>query len=44
MTENSNLPVAVEADTEQIQNLIYVIRGKQVMIANDLRQRAALTR
>lgn len=43
MAENSNLLVAVEAGTEQIQNLIYVIRGKQVMIAIDLLQRAALT-
>ena len=36
MTENNNLPVMVEASTEQIQNLIYVIRGKQVMIDSDL--------
>ena len=36
MAENSNLPVVVEASTEQIQNLIYVIRGKQVMIDSDL--------
>lgn len=43
MAENSNLLVVVEAGTEQIQNLIYVIRGKQVMIAIDLLQRVALT-
>ncbi len=36
MTENNNLPVMAEASTEQIQNLIYVIRGKQVMIDSDL--------
>lgn len=36
MAENNNLPIAVEANTEQIQNLIYVIRGKQVMIDSDL--------
>ena len=36
MIENNNLPIAVEASTEQIQNLIYVIRGKQVMIDSDL--------
>lgn len=36
MAENSNIPVAVEAGTEQIRNLIYVIRGKQVMIDSDL--------
>ena len=36
MAENSNLPVVVETDTKQIQNLIYVIRGKQVMIDSDL--------
>ena len=36
MTENNNLAVVVEAGTEQIQNLIYVIRGKQVMIDSDL--------
>ena len=36
MTENNNLPIMAEASTEQIQNLIYVIRGKQVMIDSDL--------
>lgn len=36
MAENNNLPVAVESNTEQIQNLIYVIRGKQVMLDSDL--------
>lgn len=36
MYKNNNLPVVVEANTEQIQNLIYVIRGKQVMIDSDL--------
>lgn len=36
MTENNNLPIAAEATTEKIQNLIYVIRGKQVMIDSDL--------
>lgn len=36
MTENNNFPVVVETSTEQIQNLIYVIRGKQVMIDSDL--------
>lgn len=36
MAENSSLPVTVETNIEQIQNLIYVIRGKQVMIDSDL--------
>lgn len=36
MAKNRNLPIVVEADTAQIQNLIYVIRGKQVMIDSDL--------
>ncbi|MCM1048385.1 MAG: ORF6N domain-containing protein [Clostridiales bacterium] len=36
MKEDSNLSVVVESNTEQIQNLIYVIRGKQVLLDSDL--------
>lgn len=37
MTNNvENIPTIIKTNTEQIQNLIYVIRGKQVMVDSDL--------